>query len=285
MEGGDGGAEAAARAGQTDAAGAAAGGGGAAPHQRGGGGGQLPGGGAGPRRPRHGARVLPGGPLGPRKGESRVYLYITPGPFSFPAISGAFSPLRSKSDIQFHYVGCSSIAGWGVKSKIVSCDQQGFKFSKQLSLLKTALVFYPSLFVLGKALFCIFLHRLMIFKLFHPDVLPLKTDNKCQIFTMFAVLIRSAGTSLQQRLLQNCCCVEIQSRTLDVQHSQQLMSDEFWGAQGGDLRHALANDTQDEFAWHRRGRGVAIDVVRALCFMHNVAGVIHRYVAAAPAHQ
>lgn len=45
--------------------------------------------------------------------------------------------------------------------------------------------------------------------------------------------------------------------------------------QGGDLRHALAADDDDEFRWDCRGREVAIDIARGLHFLHS-AGVVHR---------
>lgn len=45
--------------------------------------------------------------------------------------------------------------------------------------------------------------------------------------------------------------------------------------QGGDLRHALAADDDDEFRWDRRGREVAIDIARGLHFLHS-ADVVHR---------
>lgn len=46
--------------------------------------------------------------------------------------------------------------------------------------------------------------------------------------------------------------------------------------EGGDLRHALANDYEDEYRWSGRGRSIAIQVIKALMFMHTTAGVIHR---------
>jgi hypothetical protein len=45
--------------------------------------------------------------------------------------------------------------------------------------------------------------------------------------------------------------------------------------QGGDLRHALAADDDDEFRWDCRGCEVAIDIARGLHFLHS-AGVVHR---------
>lgn len=50
--------------------------------------------------------------------------------------------------------------------------------------------------------------------------------------------------------------------------------------QGGDLRQALIDDNQDVYRWGNRGRSVAIQVLKALQFMHDTAGVIHRDVKA-----
>ena len=45
--------------------------------------------------------------------------------------------------------------------------------------------------------------------------------------------------------------------------------------QGGDLRQAFARDELDEYAWHDRGRQIALDIARGLHFLHT-SGVIHR---------
>ncbi len=46
-------------------------------------------------------------------------------------------------------------------------------------------------------------------------------------------------------------------------------------SQGGDLRQAFARDELDEYAWHDRGRQIALDIARGLHFLHT-SGVIHR---------
>ena len=46
-------------------------------------------------------------------------------------------------------------------------------------------------------------------------------------------------------------------------------------SQGGDLRQAFARDELDEYAWHDRGRQIALDIARGLHFLH-MSGVIHR---------
>lgn len=46
-------------------------------------------------------------------------------------------------------------------------------------------------------------------------------------------------------------------------------------AQGGDLRAALSGPAGADLLWHRRGKEVALDVVRGLNFLH-ANGVVHR---------
>lgn len=45
--------------------------------------------------------------------------------------------------------------------------------------------------------------------------------------------------------------------------------------EGGDLRAALSGPHQDELAWDRQGRTLALDIARGLCFLH-ANNVIHR---------
>ncbi len=46
-------------------------------------------------------------------------------------------------------------------------------------------------------------------------------------------------------------------------------------AQGGDLRAALTADRAGELSWYKRGKGIALDVIRGLHFLHS-NNVIHR---------
>lgn len=48
-----------------------------------------------------------------------------------------------------------------------------------------------------------------------------------------------------------------------------------WLLQGGDLRAALTNDSKGELSWYQRGKGIAMDIVRGLHFLH-ANHVIHR---------
>ena len=41
------------------------------------------------------------------------------------------------------------------------------------------------------------------------------------------------------------------------------------------MRQAFARDELDEYAWHDRGRQIALDIARGLHFLHT-SGVIHR---------
>ncbi len=45
--------------------------------------------------------------------------------------------------------------------------------------------------------------------------------------------------------------------------------------QGGDLRQALNADRTGELGWHRRGKSIALDILRGLAFLHD-SHVIHR---------
>ena len=45
--------------------------------------------------------------------------------------------------------------------------------------------------------------------------------------------------------------------------------------QGGDLRNALTADRADELGWYRAGKGIALDILRGLTFLHD-SHVIHR---------
>ena len=47
-------------------------------------------------------------------------------------------------------------------------------------------------------------------------------------------------------------------------------------AQGKDLRHCLVNDEVGQFAWHRKGKAVALDIARGLHFLHS-SDVVHRH--------
>ena len=45
--------------------------------------------------------------------------------------------------------------------------------------------------------------------------------------------------------------------------------------EGGDLRAALSGSRCSELAWAQRGKGIALDVARGLCFLH-ANNIIHR---------
>ncbi len=47
------------------------------------------------------------------------------------------------------------------------------------------------------------------------------------------------------------------------------------GAQGGNLRQALAADDDNMYAWENRGYGVACDIVSGVCYIH-ACKVVHR---------